>query len=89
MSNKINASSEALRDFASQIKTFIDDQERILSKLHSNYVNVGANWNDKQYQKFGQSMNTIVNDIRKIIPMCEESIIHLKNKADIIDEYNS
>lgn len=87
--SRINASADGLRDFARKIENFIDEQEDILSRLRSSYTDMSSEWNDIQYERFGEIIDEIINNMKNVIPTCEDTIYHLQNKADILEDYIS
>lgn len=86
--SKINTSPEALRNFAKEIKRFIEGQEQVVGRLNSSYQNMNSEWNDPQYQKFGEAIQDIIKEVRAVIPECEQTIRYLEDKAKILDDYN-
>ncbi|HHQ4156178.1 hypothetical protein ACQR2Y_12970 [Clostridium perfringens] len=87
MSGKVNTSPEILREFAQEIEMFIGGQEEIVGRLNTSYSNIGSEWDDVQYHKFGECIQNIISRIKEIIPECEETIIHLRRKADVLEDY--
>ncbi|MGL5379329.1 hypothetical protein [Clostridium sp.] len=86
--SKINATPEAIREFAAEIKNFIEGQREVIGRLNNCYRNLGNDWNDPQYQKFGECLEMVTRGVGSVMPTCEETIRHLERKASILDEYN-
>ena len=87
MSNRVNTSAQALRDFANAIEKFIEGQEQIIGDLVSKYNNLSSEWDDVHYQRFGECINEVISKVKDVIPEWEDTIYHLKEKASIIDSY--
>lgn len=84
---KANADSEAIRKFAKQVKAYVSQQEALINTLKSQYSSVGGQWNDMQYQKFGQSLGDLEKTIKKTAPAFQEYAKKLETKAKQIDQY--
>lgn len=84
---KANADSDAIRNFAKQVKQYVKQQEALISKLRTQYSAAGGQWNDLQYSKFGESLSELEKTIKKTAPAFEEYSKKLEGKARQIDQY--
>lgn len=84
---KASADSEAIRNFAKQVKQYVSQQETLINKLKSQYSAAGGQWNDLQYQKFGQALGELEKTIKKTAPAFTEYSRKLQTKAKQIDQY--
>lgn len=84
---KANADSEAIRNFAKQVKQYVTQQKALINKLKSQYSAAGSQWNDLQYQKFGQALGELEKTIKKTEPAFTEYSKKLEGKAKQIDAY--
>ncbi|GGB53423.1 WXG100 family type VII secretion target [Fictibacillus barbaricus] len=87
MSGNVNNSPEALRQYAQQIRSFIDSQEQLLGQLLSAHSGVGSVWRDAQYEKFGDNLDMLIKHISNAVPAFDQYARHLDGKANILDEY--
>lgn len=83
------ADSEAIRNFAKQVKQYVGQQEVLIGKLKKQYTAAGGQWNDLQYNKFGESLSDLESSIKRTAPAFHEYARKLEAKARQIDEYNS
>ena len=84
---KANADSQAIRNFAKQVKSFTSQQDALVRKLRAQYNAVGQQWSDMQYQKFGQSLSELEKAVKKCEPAFDEYTKKLEAKAKQIDAY--
>ena len=84
---KANADSEAIRNFAKQVKQYVNQQTALINKLKSQYSAAGSRWNDLQYQKFGQALGELEKTIKKTEAAVTEYSKKLEGKAKQIDAY--
>ena len=84
---KASADSEVIRNFAKQVKQYVAQQEALINKLKTQYSAAGGQWNDLQYQKFGQALGELENTIKKTAPAFHEYSKKLESKAKQIDNY--
>ena len=87
MSRKVNASPETLRKFGEDIRKFAQDEAELIRRIKADYTNAGSEWQDSQYQKFGQCIEEIVTSINRLLPTCEETVAHLQKKANDLESY--
>lgn len=85
--SQINTSPKVLREFAKEIRNFIEGQEEVIGRLVTSYRNIGSEWNDVQYKKFGECLENIIKSVKSSIPECEMTAKNLEQKAKILDEY--
>ncbi len=86
---KASADSEAIRNFSKQVKQYVSQQQALIQKLKTQYSSAGGQWNDLQYQKFGQALGELERVIKKTGPAFMEYSKKLETKAKQIDEYLS
>lgn len=84
---KAVADSEAMRNFAKQVKNYVAQQEALLQKLKGQYNAVGSQWKDMQYSKFGQSLAELEKYVKKQGPAFQEYAKRLEVKAKQVDDY--
>lgn len=84
---KASADSEVIRNFAKQVKQYVAQQEALINRLKTQYSVAGGQWNDLQYQKFGQALGELENTIKKTAPAFYEYSKKLETKAEQIDNY--
>ena len=84
---KASADSEAIRNFSKQVKQYVTQQEALITKLKSQYSTAGSQWNDLQYQKFGQALGELEKTIKRTAPAFLEYSKKLYTKAKQIDVY--
>lgn len=84
---KASADSEAIREFAKQVKQYVAKQEALINKLNAQYSAAGGRWNDLQYQKFGQALEELRKTVKKTAPAFQEYSKKLETKAKQIDIY--
>ena len=84
---KANADSDAIRNFAKQVKSYVTQQEALINKLKSQYQATGGQWHDMQYAKFGQSLSELEKTIKRTAPAFAEYSKKLEVKAKQIDQY--
>lgn len=84
---KANADSEVIRNFSKQVKQYIAQQTILINKLKTQYSAAGGQWNDLQYQKFGEALNELEKTIKKTEPAFVEYSKKLEVKAKQLDVY--
>lgn len=84
---KASADSDVIRNFAKQVKQYVSQQDALINKLKSQYSAAGGQWNDLQYQKFGQALAELEKTIKKTAPAFHEYSQKLETKAKQIDAY--
>ena len=87
--SRVSADSEAIRNFAKQVKHYIVQQEALIGKLEKQYRATGGQWRDLQYEKFGESLSDLESSIKRTAPAFYEYARKLEVKAQQIDEYDS
>lgn len=84
---KANADSETIRNFSKQVKKYVAQQTALINKLKTQYSAAGGQWNDLQYQKFGQALTELEKTIKKTEPAFVEYSKKLERKAKQLDIY--
>lgn len=84
---KAHADSDAIRAFAKQVNEYVREQEALISKLRGKYSAVNGQWNDLQYQKFGEALSELEKTIKKTAPAFQDYAKKLEGKAKQIDAY--
>ena len=84
---KANADSAAIRNFSKQVKQYVKQQTALINKLKTQYSAAGSEWNDLQYQSFGQALIELERTIKKTEPAFMEYAQKLNNIAEQIDDY--
>ena len=84
---KASEDSEEIINFSRQVKQYVTQQEALITKLKSQYSTAGSQWNDLQYQKFGQALGELEKTIKKTAPEFLEYSKKLDTKAKQIDVY--
>ena len=87
MLGKVVSSPEAIRNYAKQIQKFIQQENQVLMDLKRAHSNVGSEWRDEQYRKFGQELDTMTRQIKNMLPAFESYKKHLAKKAGQLDDY--
>jgi uncharacterized protein YukE len=84
---KVDSSPEAIRTFAKQIQKFIEQENQVLMELKRAHSNIGSEWRDEQYRKFGQELDSMTRQIKNMLPAFESYKKHLMKKAGLLDDY--
>ena len=84
---KANADSEAIRRFSKQVQQYVTQQEALIRTLKSQYSAANSQWNDLQYQKFGQALDELEKTIKRTSPAFIDYSKKLEGKAKQIDAY--
>ena len=84
---KANADSEAIRNFSKQVKQYVTQQSALINKLKTQYSAAGGQWNDLQYQKFGEALGELEKAIKRTEPTFIEYAKKLEGKAKQIEAY--
>lgn len=84
---KINTDTDVIRSSIKMLKSFIKNENELLSVLISKYQNTGQRWNDLQYERFSQALTINEKSIKKVIPLVEDQIKLLERKLTQLQEY--
>lgn len=84
----VNANSESIRRFASDLKNTITELKEISSRVKSASDSAGG-WQDAKKEQFDRLVNEAANLMKKPIPTLENSIIRLQKMAAALERYNS
>lgn len=81
------ASPEELEHFARDLKTFNGQLQDSMSRLQSQFNNLGSTWRDQEQQKFAQEFEQTVKVLQQFMKTSNEQIPFLIRKAQRLREY--
>jgi uncharacterized protein YukE len=85
---KINADSEAIRQFVRQLKRFSNDIYGAKRAMKINFKTLSDHWRDPQFKKFADEFEQIMIMIEKFKETSERIEPKLSRLADTIDKTN-
>lgn len=81
------ASPEAMDRMIATITKFIQVQERVIQSLKNDYIAVGEEWNDKQYQNLESVINEVTTALCANNVPLSECVTKLQVLKQILEHY--
>lgn len=83
------SSPEAMDRMINNITKFIQVQQSVAQSLKSDYITVGEEWDDKQYQKLGPVIDQAVDALSSNYAMLSECTTRLQGLKRMLEDYLS
>ena len=87
MSQRVDATPEELRRFASNLKQFDAELQSSMARLQAQFHRLGDTWRDQEHARFAQEFEQTMRVLHRFIQVAEAHIPFLLRKAEKLDDY--
>lgn len=87
--SEIYANPQRLVSLADELRMFTNSLRAELEKMNSGLHNLGATWQDKEYEKFKRTFDRLKDDLAKLDQEISKREPELKQDAQLLRDYLS
>ena len=87
--SEIYANPQRLVALADELRMFTNSLRAELEKMNSGLHNLGATWQDKEYEKFKRTFDRLKDDLAKLDQEISKREPELKQDAQLLRDYLS
>lgn len=83
---KVHVDSEALREFAGQLRRFAETLNETMGKTQGQIAQLGESWRDAGYEEFRSAMAKTYPTLKHLVEESNATVPKLLRDAEAVDE---